>query len=198
MSLEKDTENSLFEETALFALKAHHGAKRKGTAVPYILHPFEAAVIAASITDDEEVQAAAMLHDVVEDTPYTIDDIREKFGERVAALVSSDTEDKMKSLPPEETWFARKKATIDKLKYLTREEKIIVLSDKLSNIRACRKEQLEIGDKLWERFHEKNKKSHEWYYVSILKELEELSDTFAYGEYKRLVEQVFDIKQKRD
>lgn len=187
----KQNEKTVFERAIEFALNAHHGMVRKGTSTPYITHPIEAASVAASMTDDEDVLAAAVLHDVVEDTPYTIEDIRELFGERVASLVSSDTEDKMKSLPPENTWFARKTATVENLKRASREEKIIVLSDKLSNIRSCRKEQLRIGDKLWERFHEKRKEKHAWYYTSILHALDELKDEFAYLEYKRLVEEVF-------
>lgn len=191
MSTNKQTEKTVFERAVEFALLAHHGMVRKGTSTPYITHPMEVASIAASITDDEDVLAAAVLHDVVEDTPYTIEDIRERFGERVASLVSSETEDKMKSLPPEDTWLARKTATIEALKKASREEKIIVLGDKLSNIRSCRKDQLLIGDKLWERFHEKRKEKHAWYYTSILYAVDELKDEFAYLEYKRLVEDVF-------
>ena len=184
-------EEFVFEKAIRFALKAHHGMVRKGSTAPYITHPLEVAAIAATVTSDEEVLAAAVLHDVVEDTPYTIDDIREAFGERVATLVMSDTEDKMESLPPEETWFARKTATIEHLKKAPRDEKIIILGDKLSNIRSCRQQQLVIGDKLWENFHEKRKEKHAWYYASILHELDELKDTFAYAEYKRLVVEVF-------
>ena len=191
MSANKQGEKTVFESAIEFALLAHHGMTRKGSPTPYITHPMEVASIAASMTNDEEVLAAAMLHDVVEDTPYTIEDIRNRFGKRVASLVSSDTEDKMESLPPEDTWLARKTATIEYLQKASREEKIIVLSDKLSNIRSCRKEQLLIGDKLWERFHEKRKDKHAWYYRSILQAVDELSDEFAYLEYKRLIEDVF-------
>lgn len=191
MSGYKQAEETVFERAIAFALSAHHGMVRKGTSTPYIVHPMEAASIAASMTNDESVLAAAVLHDVVEDTPYTMEDIRNRFGERVASLVSSDTEDKMESLPPENTWLARKTATIEYLKRATREEKIIVLSDKLSNIRSCRKEQLLIGDKLWERFHEKRKAKHGWYYTSVLHAVDELKDEFAYLEYKRLIEEVF-------
>ena len=191
MNTNKQTEKTIFERAIEFALLAHHGMTRKGSPSPYITHPMEVASIAASMTNDENVLSAAVLHDVVEDTPYTIENIREQFGECVASLVSSDTEDKMESLPPEDTWLARKTATIEYLKRASREEKIIVLSDKLSNIRSCRKEQLLIGDKLWERFHEKRKEKHAWYYTSILHAVDELRDEFAYLEYKRLVEDVF-------
>ena len=191
MCTHKQTGKTIFEGAIEFALHAHHGMTRKGSSTPYITHLIEVASVAASMTDDEEVLADAVLHDVVEDTAYTMEDIRARFGERVASLVSSDTEDKMESLPPEDTWLARKTATIEYLKQASREEKIIVLSDKLSNIRSCRKEQLLIGDRLWERFHEKRKEKHAWYYTSILQAVDELNGEFAYLEYKRLVEEVF-------
>ena len=191
VQLMNTVEESTFERAIRFALNAHHGMVRKGSGTPYITHPLEVAAIAGTVTSDGEILAAAVLHDVVEDTPYTIDDIRENFGDRVASLVSSDTEDKMESLPPEETWLARKTATIEHLKNAPRDEKIIILGDKLSNIRSCRQQQLVIGDKLWERFHEKRKEKHAWYYSSILHNLSEFKDEFAYIEYKRLVAEVF-------
>ena len=76
---------SLFDDAARFAVDAHAGMLRKGDAIPYVLHPFEVASIAATITTDEEVLAAALLHDTVEDADASLDRIRELFGDRVAA-----------------------------------------------------------------------------------------------------------------
>ena len=84
-----------------FAMDAHADATRKGKSRPYILHPLEAMNIAASLTEDEEVLAAAVLHDVVEDTDVKEAEIREAFGDRVADLVMAESEDKMRHLPPE-------------------------------------------------------------------------------------------------
>ena len=75
---------NIIEKAIQFATKAHEGAYRKGTSLPYIIHPLEAASIAAQITEDPEVIAAAVLHDVVEDTSFTEDNIRVLFGSRVA------------------------------------------------------------------------------------------------------------------
>ena len=74
----------MIEEAAAFAAQAHHGTFRKGTQIPYITHPMEAAVIVSGFTDDPEMIAAALLHDVVEDTGVTEEEIRERFGSRVA------------------------------------------------------------------------------------------------------------------
>ena len=76
----------LIEKAIVFATWAHEGAVRKGKGRPFILHPLEVLSIAASLTEDEEVLAAAVLHDTVEDTPVTREEIEWKFGFRVASL----------------------------------------------------------------------------------------------------------------
>ena len=65
----------ILDKAIVFATKAHSGSFRKGTTTPYIVHPMEASAIVATMTDDKIILAAAVLHDVVEDTDYTIDDI---------------------------------------------------------------------------------------------------------------------------
>lgn len=75
-----------------FATQAHAGQKRKYSGQPYIVHPIAVAELVATVTEDQEVIAAALLHDTVEDTPVTIDEIEACFGPRVAALVSDLTD----------------------------------------------------------------------------------------------------------
>ena len=91
-----------------FAAKAHDGMMRKKDKTPYILHPLEAAVIVGTMTNNQDVISAALLHDVVEDTDITIEEIEENFGTRVRKLVDSETENKRADLPPENTWRIRK------------------------------------------------------------------------------------------
>ena len=98
-----------------FAAKAHDGMVRKKDKTPYILHPLEAAVIVGTMTSNQDVISAAVLHDVVEDTEITIEEIEEKFGSRVRKLVESETEDKRADLPPEDTWRIRKEESLEKL-----------------------------------------------------------------------------------
>lgn len=90
----------MIHEAIYFAAKAHDGQKRKGTAMPYVVHPFEVAAILMEEGAAEEVVAAGLLHDTVEDTAVTAADIREKFGPRVEALVLACSEEK--DLPWEE------------------------------------------------------------------------------------------------
>jgi (p)ppGpp synthase/HD superfamily hydrolase len=80
----------LVSEAIAFAVKAHDGMRRKKSDAPYILHPMEAAVIVGTMTDDQNLIAAAALHDVVEDAGVTIEEIEEKFGKRVRELVAAD------------------------------------------------------------------------------------------------------------
>lgn len=68
-------EMDLFEKALVFAMEKHHGAKRKASDIPFILHPMEVAVIASTMSEDEVLLAAALLHDTVEDTDATLSSI---------------------------------------------------------------------------------------------------------------------------
>lgn len=181
----------LIENALIFATQAHSGQKRKNSTTPYILHPIEAAVIASTITDDPEIIAAVILHDTVEDTDVTSDDIRTEFGDRVADIVAGDTEDGQDDVSREESWLSRKKNSLSILAQSNCDIKIMWLSDKLSNMRSfCRMHQQE-GDDMWQHFHQKDKAIQEWYYRSIADSLSELKDTEAYREYIDRVNLVF-------
>lgn len=174
------------------ANKAHSGQMRKGSNVPYILHPMEATTIVHSIIKqmnnfyDEELLTATMLHDILEDTETTEEYLMKEFPERVVYLVKSQSENKEKS------WKERKQHTID---YLNNTQdwsvKIICLADKLSNIRDIARDYKQLDEVLWERFNEKRKSEHGWYYKSLLASFEVLKFTDAYSEFSKLVNSVF-------
>lgn len=182
------------DEAIKFATEAHKDVPRKGTITPYILHPMEAASIVATMTSDIEVIAAAVLHDTVEDNKnIKIEHIKEKFGTKIRNLVTAESEEKEDDEAG--SWKRRKQKTIDYLRSekVTQEEKIIALGDKLSNIRAIYKDYIAIGDELWTRFNQKDKREHGWYYKSIGEELKSLSKYPAYQEYCELVNKVFNL-----
>ena len=110
---------TLLDRAILFAVKAHAGAVRRDGHTPYILHCTEAAAIAATMTQEQEVLAAAVLHDVVEDTDVTAEMLESEFGSRVALLVGAMSENKRPDLPPEDTWLVRKEETIAALEEST-------------------------------------------------------------------------------
>lgn len=174
-----------------FAVQAHEGQFRKGTQIPYILHPMEAAAIVGSMTTDEEIIAGAVLHDVVEDTETTIEDVINLFGEQIGSYVASESEDKREDLPAESTWKIRKQETLNHLSAAPFAVKMITLGDKLSNIRAIYRDYQAIGDALWQRFNQKDKNEHYWYYFGIAKCITELGNHQAYKEYCDLINKTF-------
>ena len=186
----------LVSEAIIFAVKAHDGMRRRKSEVPYILHPMEVCSIIGSMTDKQEVIAAGALHDVVEDAGVAIEEIGEKFGDRVRELVASETENKREELPAEETWRIRKEESIEKLR-TTNDIDVLMLwiGDKLSNIRAIYRDFLVEGNAIWNKFHQPDSNVQAWYYRSIMKYTERLSHTLAWIEYKTLVEKIFGAEE---
>lgn len=175
----------MIREAADFATKAHEGMVRKGGNIPYIYHPMETAFLVSQMTDDEEVIAAAYLHDVLEDTQVTAEEIEKQFGSRVLELVQAETEDKSR------TWQERKEHTVEHLPSAPREVKILTLADKLSNMRATARDYLMLGDEIWLRFNEKRKSRHQWYAAGVLSGLSDMAEEPAYQELKRLYDFVY-------
>ncbi len=144
------------------AARAHHNQVRKGTEIPYIVHPLAVASTLIRIQTPEPVVIAALLHDVLEDTPVTFEEIQGQFGPEVADLVAAVSEpDKSAS------WEERKAHTIEYLaKRATDDVLMVALADKLDNVRAIR-EGLEIdGEKFWDRFNRPREKQ-QWYYQRL-------------------------------
>ena len=182
----------LVSEAVAFAVKAHDGMRRKKSDLPYILHPLEAAVIVGTMTDDQNLIAAAALHDVVEDAGVTITEIEARFGKRVRELVESETEDKRADLPPSDTWRIRKEESLEGLKN-TKDIGVLMvwIGDKLANMRSIYRDFKAEGVGMWQRFNQKDVNEQAWYYRSIATLTERLSDTSAWLEYKTLTELVF-------
>ena len=171
-----------------FAADKHKLQVRKGTSVPYIVHPMETASIAATMSDDACVIAAAVLHDVLEDCEnVTQDDIENTFGAHVADLVAAETTVKDENT----SWKEAKQQTIDRLVIADEEQLMVALADKLSNIRAIKRDYDVMGAKVFERFNVTDKKQHAWYYRSLRDAFEPLSRFAAYTEFSKLVDSVF-------
>ena len=125
-----NTINKLLE-AASFAAKKHTGQTRKGDdAAPYINHPLEVANLLANVgkVADCDILIAAILHDTIEDTQTTKEELTERFGERVCAMVLEVTDDK--SLPKAE----RKQLQIEHAPHISTGAKTVKLGDKISNI----------------------------------------------------------------
>ena len=142
----------------------HH---RKGSDVPYIIHPFGVMIIASNVTEDEDVLIACLMHDVLEDVDASIYDenkMREDFGERVVAIVKDVTKDEN-----EKDWHERSKAYLNHLEHKASDEAVIVsASDKIHNLLSILTDHATHGDDLWERFTTKSSADQLWWYESIL------------------------------
>ena len=181
---------TLVSDAMIFAARAHDGMLRKGTNRPYIVHPAEVLAIAATLTEDPQVLCAALLHDVMEDCGVTEEELSAQFGDRVAQLVSSETQ--KRSGDPAETWLARKQGAVERIGRGGRDVKIIALSDKLSNMRAIRRDYDRDGEGLFFRFHQHDKALHAWYYRSCAALMQqELGDTLAWQELSSHIAYVF-------
>ena len=187
----KPMDTQLLDRAIIFAVKAHAGTERRGKGFPYIVHPMEAMEIVATMTPDQELLAAAALHDVVEDTPVTAEQIRAEFGDRVASLVVAESDVMVEGVSEEDSWHDRKQAAIDRLAAAPHDAKVVALGDKLSNMRAIARDYAVQGPALWNIFHTKDPKEHEWHYRGLADSLRELSGTFAFQEFETLINQVF-------
>lgn len=168
-----------------FAAKMHDGQKRKGGNTPYIVHPMEVMYYLVREGADKDTVTAGILHDTVEDTPATIEEIEALFGRTIAELVGYETEDKAKS------WSARKQESIDRLKEAPESAMLICCADKLCNLKSIFNDLKTDGD-VWSRFTGSKEQSQK-YYRDIIDALSPLKERFV---YKRLVyyfENVFEV-----
>ena len=184
-------DTQLLDRAIIFAVKAHAGTERRGKGFPYIVHPMEAMEIVATMTPDQELLATAALHDTVEDTDVTVEQLRAEFGSRIAALVADESDEMPADIPESASWHARKQAAIDRLARASRDAKMVALGDKLSNMRAIARDYAVQGDALWSLFHVKERKDHEWHYRGLADSLRELEGTPAFQEFESLINQVF-------
>lgn len=183
---------NVVEKAAMFAVNAHRGMTRKVNHEPFILHPMEVAANVASMSNDQEVIAAALLHDVVEDTSCTLEDILQNFGPRVTELVGAETEDKRPEMSPEQSWKLRKREAIDSLDHASLDAKKLFVADKLSNLRSLHRSWIKYGDMVFESFHMKDPAEQHWYYRSVADKTKELSDQAAWMEMDMLIQIIFE------
>ena len=188
----KPLDTAFVDKAIKFAVDAHAGTERRGKGFPYVIHVLEAMEIVASIPNDPELLAAAALHDTVEDTDVTIEQIRSEFGDRVAAIVDSESDRFDAGVSETDSWRARKQAAIDRLANASRDSKIVAMGDKLSNMRAIARDYAIQGDKLWNIFHAPGgRDDHEWHYRGLADSLGDLAGTAAYDEFCKAIHSVF-------
>lgn len=185
-------DGNALHQAILMAGMAHKGQLRKGTELDYIVHPMEVLEILAGMKADINLRIAGVLHDTLEDTDLSIEQIRETFGDDVAELVGGHTEDKSR------TWKERKSQHISELKKGNKRHCMMVLADSLSNLRSMAADYAVEGDKLWQRFRAP-KEEQSWYYHGMREAMANLRDDpdtiTAYEEMETLCFEVFGEKK---
>ncbi|HIV01142.1 MAG TPA: bifunctional (p)ppGpp synthetase/guanosine-3',5'-bis(diphosphate) 3'-pyrophosphohydrolase [Candidatus Caccopulliclostridium gallistercoris] len=176
-------DENLLNSAKDFAIQKHKGQFRKGTKIPYIIHPYEVLKILQENGADIKTQIAGLLHDTLEDTNTTVEEIEANFGSEVAELVKYETEDKRKE------YRERKAEHMAKLKTAPLEAKMVNCADKLANLRSTWKE-CKIGDSFWERFNG-SKQDIAWYYGLAIDALQSLSGMPIYENLKDVYKVVF-------
>ena len=172
----------------LFATKAHDGQRRKSDDVDMIFHPFTVGMILQGAGMKEETVMAGILHDVVEDTKYSLEDIEKIFGKDVRDIVDEVTEDKSLS------WKERKIEAIEKVRTASFEGKMVECADKINNLETLYDSLEKNGEKVWESFH-KPLSDQNWYYTEMYKAVvDNLKDAESYElvkRYKEILDKIF-------
>ena len=181
---------SVIDRAIEVAALAHRTQLRKGSDLPYITHPYSVGLMLARAGFDPEVIAAGILHDTVEDTYVTLGEIREVFGDRVAAIVEGCSEPDKSA-----AWEERKEHTIAYLRTAPYEVRAVACADKLHNLSTVAEGYARLGDAIWNRF-KRGRKEQEWYYRALVDSLctytppDQAPIPFC-AEFQELVEQVF-------
>lgn len=155
----------IIDKALQIASKAHQRQCRKGTDIPYIAHPVAVGIILLKAGYRDEVAAAGILHDTVEDTELTLEDIKRDFGTEIAEIVAGCSE-------PDKTlsWEERKEHTIEFLKTASEEIRAVACADKLHNIRSIINDYEKDGEAVWDRFN-RGRAQQKWYYTSLVESL---------------------------
>lgn len=154
--------SALEQKAKEFAYEAHKGMKRKGKELPFTYHLELVNEILKTLTNDDNILAAGWLHDVVEDTPITLEELKKEFNDEVCYYVELETEDK--SLP----WKERKLKQIQELKENDSKVILIAFADKMANLTEMDSDYQLEKEKLWKRFNRGKDEQH-WYYLEFYK-----------------------------
>lgn len=178
---------SKIEKALKKAAVLHQDQRRKSdTAIPYIIHPVSVALILSRYTDDEDTLVAALLHDTVEDSEYTPEELGRDFGPRVLEIVMGVTEPKKDETGEKLPWKVRKQAYLDNLKNDSKESLLLCAADKIHNMQNKLDDYSEHGPEFLKNFNS-SLEDREWYHEEILKVFKDKLDSPIVDEYERLM-----------
>ncbi|MFH1809666.1 MAG: HD domain-containing protein [Pseudomonadota bacterium] len=177
-----------FEDCLVWASQLHRDQVRKGTTIPYVAHLLAVASLVLEHGGDEDLVIAALLHDAVEDQggQARLDEIRDRFGARVARVVEGCTDAMTLPKPP---WRARKQAYLEHLPRASAEIRLVSCADKLHNARSILLDFREHGDDMWSRFTA-GREGVLWYYGALRDVFTAHGPVALARELHRVVEQI--------
>lgn len=177
-----------FEEALVYAARLHASQVRKTSGEPYITHLMSVAALVAEYGGDEEQVIAALLHDAVEDQGGAprLAEIRQRFGDRVAAIVADCTDTDQTPKPP---WRERKQAYLDHLSVAREDALLVSAADKVHNTRTILAHWRVMGDRVFERFNG-GKEGALWYYGSLVERFHQRGTAPIYDELARIVHEL--------
>ena len=152
-----------------FASEAHKKQVKKASDIPYISHPLSVGLLLLKYRAKDSEAIAGILHDVIEDTDKTYEDILKEFGKEVADIVLECSEEKGLS------WEERKQHHIEHAEHASTSTKRVMAADKLSNLYSIKKDYTKYGENFWHRF-QRGKEKQKWYYSEMAKALEKNTD----------------------
>ena len=174
-----------FSEALQYAADLHQNQTRKGSPTPYLAHLLAVTALVLEDGGDEDQAIAALLHDAVEDQGgiQTLEEIRSKFGKRVAEIVEGCTDSYTTPKPP---WRERKEGYIEHLRHAPEEIWRVSLADKLHNARSIRDDLWRYGPKVWARFNG-GKDGTLWYYTTLVQVFQAQDKSQMVAELSRVV-----------
>jgi (p)ppGpp synthase/HD superfamily hydrolase len=174
-----------FAEALVYATRLHAAQTRKVSGAPYVAHLLKVCGLALEHGADEEEAIAALLHDAVEDQggARTQEEIRRRFGDRVAQIVAGCTDTDQAPKPP---WHQRKEAYLARLRHAPPSVRLVSACDKLDNVRSLIEAYRALGEPAWERFHG-GRDGTLWYHRQVVEVLKEAGTNPLVEELARAV-----------
>ncbi|MAG60806.1 hypothetical protein CL619_03390 [archaeon] len=150
------------------ATRQHESQYRKGTSIPYILHPNEVANAIYRMHGSTAQVCAAYLHDTIEDTSYTLDELLVDFNQEIYDLVNFCTENMEEKGPihSKSSWKSRKQEVIEKVQGANNQQLVLIFADKYCNLESFCREQKDEGIEFWSRFNGTRDEQH-WFYSTL-------------------------------
>ncbi|MDF5738345.1 MULTISPECIES: HD domain-containing protein [unclassified Nostoc] len=186
MTIPKLTEK--FELALVYATRLHASQTRKNSGVPYVAHLLSVAALVLEARGTEEEAIASLLHDSIEDQggKSTREEIRQRFGETVLAIVDGCTE---WDTPPKPPWLKRKQQYLENLRYALPSVRLVSLADKLHNARSLLADWQQHGNVIWADFSAGKEKTL-WFYQSLVQVYQETGSDWMTEELKQVVSQL--------